>query len=166
MWLDSSINYAQEYRKRDWPNDWVKSFFVPIPEKGDAQVCSNNRTVALISHCSKINLTIISERIKTKLQQANDMVSREVLWKTMLTMGFPKHIVELIQILYGHQSSAARTTRRLTDWFGIGQGVRQGCVPSPHLFRNHNEYCTRRVSRNWWQNNKKPAISRLLCSNI
>lgn len=42
--------------KREWPEDWMKSVFVPIPKKGDAQLCNNNRTIAHISYSNKILL--------------------------------------------------------------------------------------------------------------
>lgn len=54
---------------KKWPDDWVKSIFIPIPKKGDVQQCSNNRTIALICHCSKILLTIITGRITVKLEE-------------------------------------------------------------------------------------------------
>ena len=38
--------------------------FVPIPKKGDARECSNNRTIALISHASKIMLNVIQSRLE------------------------------------------------------------------------------------------------------
>ena len=54
--------------KKTWPDDWIKSVFVPIPKKGDTLQCCNNRTIALISHCSKILLKIIACRMQTKLK--------------------------------------------------------------------------------------------------
>ena len=51
-----------------WPEDWRKSVFIPIPKSGDTQQCSNNRTIALISHSSKILLKIIADRMKMKLR--------------------------------------------------------------------------------------------------
>ena len=48
-----------------WPNEWKKSVFVPIPKKGDARECSNNRTIALISHASKIMLKVIQSRLES-----------------------------------------------------------------------------------------------------
>lgn len=48
-----------------WPNEWKKSVFVPLPKKGDARECSNNRTIALISHASKIMLKVIQARLES-----------------------------------------------------------------------------------------------------
>ncbi|GFR73000.1 endonuclease-reverse transcriptase [Elysia marginata] len=52
-----------------WPDEWVKSVFVPIPKKGDLQQCSNYRTIALISHASKILLKIIMKRLEKKIEK-------------------------------------------------------------------------------------------------
>ena len=57
------------WEKKEWPEDWVKSIFVILPKKGDAMQCANNRTVALISHASKIILKIIAGRMKNRLDR-------------------------------------------------------------------------------------------------
>ena len=46
----------------DW--DWKRSVFIPIPKKGNAKECSNYRTVALISHASKVMFKILQARIQ------------------------------------------------------------------------------------------------------
>lgn len=50
-----------------WPSDWCKSVFIPIYKKGTPTDCSNYRTIALISHASKVLLNIINERLKVFL---------------------------------------------------------------------------------------------------
>lgn len=52
-----------------WPLDWKTSIYVPIPKKGDLKTCSNYRTIALISHASKILLNIIMNRLTNKIQE-------------------------------------------------------------------------------------------------
>jgi len=47
-----------------WPKDWKRSVYIPIPKKGDSSRCENNRTIALISHTSKILLKIIQARME------------------------------------------------------------------------------------------------------
>ena len=47
-----------------WPQDWKKSVFIPIPKKGNAKECSNYRTIALISHTSKVMLKILQARLQ------------------------------------------------------------------------------------------------------
>ena len=44
--------YQQIWRTQQWPQDWKRSLFIPIPKKGNAQECSNYRTIGLISHTS------------------------------------------------------------------------------------------------------------------
>jgi hypothetical protein len=71
--------------------------------------------------------------------KAFDCVSHELLWHAMTEMGFPSHIVNLINSLYHQQESAVRTAEGLTDWFTIGRGVRQGCPMSPALYNIYAE---------------------------
>ena len=49
---------------KQWPQDWKRSVFTPIPEKGNAKECSNYRTIALISHASKVMLKILQARLQ------------------------------------------------------------------------------------------------------
>jgi len=51
-----------------WPTDWTLSTFVPIFKKGDPTVCSNYRTISLISHASKVMLWIILDRMRDKVE--------------------------------------------------------------------------------------------------
>ena len=51
-----------------WPEEWTHSVFFPIHKKGDILQCNNYRTIALVSHASKVLLKVILERIKTKLE--------------------------------------------------------------------------------------------------
>ena len=46
-------------KTQQWPQDWKRSVFIPIPKKGNAKECSNYHTVALISHASKVMLKIL-----------------------------------------------------------------------------------------------------------
>ena len=49
----------QIWKTQQWPQDWKRSVFVPIPKKGNAKECSNYHTIALISHASKVMLKIL-----------------------------------------------------------------------------------------------------------
>ena len=53
----------QIWKTQPWPQDWKRSYFIPIPKKGNAQECSNYHTIALISHTSKEMLTILKARL-------------------------------------------------------------------------------------------------------
>ena len=54
----------QIWKTQQWPQDWKKSVFIPIPKKGNAKECSNYCTIALISQASKIMLKILQARLK------------------------------------------------------------------------------------------------------
>ena len=54
----------QIWKTQQWPQDWKRSVFIPIPKKANAKECSNYRTVALISHTSKIMLKILQARLQ------------------------------------------------------------------------------------------------------
>ena len=47
-----------------WPQDWIRSVFIPILKKGNAKECSNYHTIALISHTNKVMLKILQARIQ------------------------------------------------------------------------------------------------------
>ena len=49
----------QIWKTQQWPQDWKRSIFIPIPKKGNAKDCSNYYTIALISHASKVMLKIL-----------------------------------------------------------------------------------------------------------
>ena len=58
------------WKRKEWPTDWKKSVYVPIYKKGDKQECGNYRTIALISHASKVLLQIIQRRLEVSLSQS------------------------------------------------------------------------------------------------
>jgi hypothetical protein len=163
----------------EWPDDWADSIFITLPKKGDLKQCTNYRTIALVSHASKILLRIILERIRAKTEsevadeqagfrrgrgtrdqvtnlrivmqkarehqqplymcfvdfkKAFDSISHERLWITMLEMGYPGHIVNLLARLYRKQKAKVRVAGTLSRGFRVRRGVRQGCVLSPYLF--------------------------------
>ena len=49
----------QIWKTQQWPQDWKRSVFFPVPKKGNAKECSNYRTIARISHTSKVMLKIV-----------------------------------------------------------------------------------------------------------
>ena len=54
----------QIWKTQQWPQDWKRSVFTPIPKKGNAKECSNYCTIALISHASKVMLKILQARLQ------------------------------------------------------------------------------------------------------
>ena len=59
----------QIWKTQQWPRDWKRSVFIPIPKKGNAKECSNYCTIALISHASKIMLKILQARLQQYVNQ-------------------------------------------------------------------------------------------------
>ena len=54
----------QIWKTQQWPQDWKRSVFIPIPWKANARECSNYCTIALISHASKVMLKILQARLQ------------------------------------------------------------------------------------------------------
>ena len=54
----------QIWKTQQWPQDWKRAVFIPIPKKGNAKECSNYRIIALISHASKVMLKILQARLQ------------------------------------------------------------------------------------------------------
>ena len=167
-----------------WPEDWKSSIFIPLFKKGDAKECENYRTIALISHTSKILLKIIHKRMESTIERelpdnqagfrksrgtrdhianmrwimerqreygqevhicfidyskAFDCINHDLMWKTLIEMGIPKHLIQLLKGLYENQIAVIRTEFGDTDNFKIKKGVRQGCILSPFLFNLYAE---------------------------
>jgi hypothetical protein len=64
MWQLCVKIWSQE----EWPSDWCRAVFIPLPKKGNLKECSNHRTISLINHASKILLKIINNRIEEKME--------------------------------------------------------------------------------------------------
>ena len=54
----------QIWKTQQWPQDWKRAVFIPIPKKGNAKECSNYHTIALISQASKVMLKILRARLQ------------------------------------------------------------------------------------------------------
>ena len=66
---DDAVNvphsiWQEIWKTQQWPQDWKRSVFIPIPKKGNAKECSNYRTTALISHTIKVTLKILQARLQ------------------------------------------------------------------------------------------------------
>ena len=180
--LCTSISMIRE--SCHWPEDWKIQEFVVLFKSGDPKLNSKYRTIALISHTSKIFFLIIVDRLKRKLEseqpeeqaayrkergtrgmlvclqvlieqviamnqqafimfidysKAFDSVCYSQLFNAFLEMGFPKHLVTLLQSLYVNQRVIIRSNSEHTSEFEIRKGARQGCIVSPHLFVTYTE---------------------------
>ena len=54
----------QIWKTQQWPQDWKRSVFIPVPKKGNVKECSNYHTIALISHASKVMPKILQARFQ------------------------------------------------------------------------------------------------------
>ena len=54
----------QIWKTHQWPQDWKRSVFIPIPKKGNDKECSNYHTIALISHASNVMLKVLQARLQ------------------------------------------------------------------------------------------------------
>ena len=59
----------QIWKTQQWPQDWKRSVFISNPKKRNAKECSNYRTIALISHASKVMLKILQARLQQCVNQ-------------------------------------------------------------------------------------------------
>ena len=59
----------QIWKIQQWPQDWKRSVFIPIPKKGNAKECSKYHTIALISHANKVMLKILQVRLQQYVNQ-------------------------------------------------------------------------------------------------
>ena len=58
------LTCQQIWTTQQWPQDWERSVFIPVPKKGNAKEWSNYHTIALISHTSKVMLKILQARLQ------------------------------------------------------------------------------------------------------
>ena len=56
--------HQKNWKTQQWPWDWKRSVFIPVPKKGNVKECSNCSTIALISHTSKVMLKILHNRLQ------------------------------------------------------------------------------------------------------
>ena len=96
----------QIWKTQQWPQDWKRSVFIPVPKKGNAKECSSYPTIALISHASKVMLKILHARLQQyvnrELPDAQTSLEKEekpeiklpanILWITEKAREFQKNI--------------------------------------------------------------------------
>ena len=59
----------QIWKTQQWPQDWKRSVFIPVPKNGRAKECSNYHTIVLISHASKVMVKILQVRLQQFMYQ-------------------------------------------------------------------------------------------------
>ena len=67
--LSAALNISANWKTQQWPQDWERSVFIPVPKKGNAKECSNYHTTALISHANKVILRILQARLQQNMNQ-------------------------------------------------------------------------------------------------
>ena len=95
----------QIWKTQQWPQDWKRSIFIPIPKKDNARECSNYRTIALISHTRKVIFKILQARLQWYMnRELPDVQARfrkgrgtrnqigNICWITEKTREFQKNI--------------------------------------------------------------------------
>ena len=96
------------WKTQQWPEDWKRSVFIPIPKKGNAKECSNYHTIALISHTSKVMLKILQVRLQQymnheipdvqagfrKVRRTRDQIAN-ICWIIKKSRGPEKHLLLL-----------------------------------------------------------------------
>ena len=83
----------QIWKTQQWPQDWKRSVYIPVPKKLNAKECSNYCTIVLISHASKVTLKILQARLQ---QYVNHEISD-------VQAGFSKGNISRYQIANIHQ---------------------------------------------------------------
>ena len=67
-------------------------------------------------------------------KKAFDSISHDKLWVTVMDIGYPLHLIDLLAKLYRKQLAKVKIAGTLSEWFRVKKGVRQCCVLSPYLF--------------------------------
>ena len=99
----------QIWKTQQWPQDWKRSVFIPIPKKGNAKECSNYHTIAIISHSGKVMLKILQARLQ---QYVNHELSD-------VQAGFSKGRGTRGQIANIHGSSKKQDSSRKISIFAL-----------------------------------------------
>ena len=101
-------------KTQQWPQDWKRSVFIPIPKKGNAKECSKYHTIALISHASKVMLKILQARLQQYVNHElpdvqagfrrgrgtrDQIASRKTSISALLTMPKPLTVFSSVQLV-------------------------------------------------------------------
>ena len=126
----------QVWKTQQWPLDWERSVFIPIPKKDDAKDCSNYHTVVLISQTIKIMLKILQARVQQLCDQRNSRCTSWVLKRQRYQRSNCQHL------LY-HRESKGIPGKHLLHWPGenlwlcgsqqTGKFLRDESTRSPYL---------------------------------
>ena len=99
----------QIWKTHQWPQDWKRSVFLPIPKKGSAKECSNYHIMAHISHASKVMLKIFQARLQDYMNHELQMFKLDLERAEEPEMGIPEHLTCLWRNVYTGQEAAVKT---------------------------------------------------------
>ena len=85
----------QIWKTEQWPQDWKRSVFIPVPKKGNPKECSNHHTDALFSHANKVMLKILQARLQQYMNHELPDIQA----------GFRKGRYQIANICWDHQKS-------------------------------------------------------------
>ena len=113
----------QIWKTQQWPQDWKRSVFVPIPKKVNAKECSNYCTIACISHASKVMLKILQAR----LQQYGNRELLDVQAGFRKGRGTRDQIVNIHWIIERENSREMCTSASLTTLKSLPVWITRNC---------------------------------------
>ena len=149
----------QIWKIQQWPQDWKRSVFIPIPKKGNAKQCLNYHTIALISHASKVMLKILEVRLQQYMNRelphvqagfregrgTRDQIAK-IHWIVEKAKEFQKYIyfcfIEYIKAF------------DCVDHNRLENSERDGNTRPPHLPPEKFVCKSRSNSKNWTWNNR------------
>ena len=131
----------QIWKTQQWPQDWKRSVFIPVPKKGNAKECSNCEIPDVQGGFRKdrgtrdqiANIHWIMKKAREfqkniyicfiDYAKTFACVDHSKLWEILKEMGTPDHLTCLLKNLYAGQEATVRTGHGTTGWFQIGKGV-------------------------------------------
>ena len=87
------------WKTQQWPQDWRRSVFIPIPKKDNAKECSNYHRIALISHASKVMLKILQARLQQYVNQIAYRYTSITFWICNNSTGIPSPPLALFVVM-------------------------------------------------------------------
>ena len=146
------------WKTQQWPEDWKRSLFSPIPKKGNAKECSNYHKITLISHASKVMLKIL----ETRLQQYANSEFPDVQAGFTKGRGTRDQIANIRWIigkarkLQKNPTSLLTMLKPLTVWIttNCGKSLKKWNTRPAYLTPEKSVCRSRRNSQSWTWNNR------------
>ena len=100
--MSANLSYNMSYKTQLWPQDWKRSFFIPIPGKDKAKECSNYHTTALISHANKVMLKMLQAWLQQYMNQELPQMNK-------LDLGKAEDLESKMSTFVGKQGNSRKT---------------------------------------------------------